>query len=115
MKKLLALALIAVFLYSCNKVTENNIVGTWEVKAVTINSIPQTISNVETFVFTDGGTYTYNVAGQTAAAGTYAVNKDAQTILMDGVQTINVTKKGKTMTFNYISSGDSYVVELEKE
>lgn len=115
MKKFLLLSIVAVFLFSCNKLTDKNIVGTWNVTEIKIDGVSQTIMSGTYIDFMEGGTYSFYVASQLSGTGTYSVSSDGETLTISGQAYTVTEKKGKTLKFTWSDGTSSEEWTCEKQ
>lgn len=113
MNKFFLVSILAVFLFSCNKLTDKNIVGSWNVTEYKVYDVPQTIPNNTYFEFTDAGIASLFTDGVLDRTGTYSVESSGSVLIIDGIN-YTVDKKGKTMKLTYIGFG-SEEWTLEKQ
>lgn len=125
MKNILFIAITAVLLFSCNKLTEKNIRGNWQVMSHTINgqNITPSVPTYWTFNEAPEAFYVQDSSGTLYYANlTYSLNKKDQILTItipDSTGSIivpyAVEKNGRKMTWNYIGNSsytETYELEL---
>jgi hypothetical protein len=119
--KFLLIAIFGItFLMGCNKLTNKNIIGTWNLTAgklngTEVNPVPFTW----VVVFNEGNTGTSTI-NSTTTNMVWALDESAQTITFPS--TIGTTqvytvleKKGSTLRVEYVDSGNTYEYTFEKQ
>ena len=108
MKGKLALLFVASFLmFGCNKLTQKNIIGTWNLTAGKINGVEVPITGYSwVVVFNEGNTGTSTLNGNTSTM-TWILDESAQTITFpnwsgDPQVYKVIEKKGNTLVVEYI-------------
>lgn len=119
--KMMALVFgLVVLATSCNKLTEKNIIGTWNCTSASANGVtasPPPFTWVVTFNEGNTGTSTYN---GNASSMTWVLDEKEQRItiptIFGGSQVYDVLeKKGNTLRVQYEDAGTTYEYTFEKE
>lgn len=113
MKKIFLLSVITAFLLSCNKLTEKNIVGTWNPVEFKVDGASQPIFPNTYIEFTESGSVLYYTAGVLDSYDFYSIQDNGSVLSIDGTN-YDVEKKGKTMTLTYTGSNTEELT-LEKQ
>lgn len=114
MKKLLLFSVVVMLTFACNKLTDKNIVGTWDVTEYKENGIVYPLTGTAYFEFSDAGVASFYVDGQLQGSGPYTVSDDGETLTMDGVVFTVLEKKSKTMKLQWTDGTDTEEWSLEK-
>jgi hypothetical protein len=111
MKKFLFIAVLGLFLFSCTKATESNLIGTWRVTAYTDTGISYPVpANVEIELKKDG-TFNYYENSAILTSGVWSLDKNNQLLTMDGEVWTVIEKKGKTLRISI--STEEYTFEKQ--
>ncbi len=126
MKNLLILVAFSLFIISCNKLTDKNIRGNWEIERYYYNNADSTANFPSYFAFNENGESVYfedygNSLG--ILNFNYSLDEKNQTLTFLNFYgdtsgfvpvTFNIEKNNKRMTLTYTSGNFSLVYELKQ-
>lgn len=118
--KIIFFLLLGFYFTSCNKLTEKNIIGTWECTSAGLNGITATPPPFTwVVVFNEGNTGTSTYNGTTSNMA-WVLDEKEQRItiptIFGGTQVYDVLeKKGNTLKVKYVDGTDTYEYTFEKQ
>jgi hypothetical protein len=124
MKNLLLIAVFTTLLVSCNKLTDKNIRGNWQVEKETVNGTNVTPAVPTYFAFNTGGECNYFQDSSGIyyySPLTWQLDEKSQVLTLSQTDTsgtwtapYQVDKKGKEMTLTYTVGSVTQVYELKQ-
>ncbi len=116
MKNLLLFSALAVLFFSCSKLNQSNLVGTWEMIEYTADGTDQMPTYTITIDFQSSNTFISYGDGTTVLySGVYSLNESDQKLTIGSV-TYDITNyQGNQMTLETTVQGSHLVYKYEKQ
>lgn len=115
MKKYLFLSIMSVFLFSCNKVTEMNIIGEWKVVSYVENGVTYPETTTTIYHFKENGVLEVTVDGGSPTTSSYSVDEENQTITVNSSLWTVIEKKGESLKIQYTVGAYTIQLNMEKQ
>ncbi len=115
MKKYLFLSLLSVFLLSCNKVTEMNIIGEWKVISYVEDGVTYPETTTTIYHFKSDGVLEVTVDGGSPTTSSYSVDESNQTITVNSAVWTVIEKKGISLKIQYTVGNYTIQLNMEKQ
>ncbi|MEZ4936051.1 MAG: lipocalin family protein [Crocinitomicaceae bacterium] len=115
MRNLFILSFLSILFFSCNKLDQSTLVGTWKMVEFKANGNNQMPSYVVTIEFQSANTHITYGDGAVIYSGVYSLNIADQKLTIDNV-TYEITHyQGNQMTLETSVGGTNLVYKYEKQ
>lgn len=115
MKNLIILFFGSILFFSCSKLSQSNLVGTWELVEYTANGIGQMPGYTVTIEFQSSNSHITYGDGTIIYSGTYSLDQADQKLTIDNI-TYDITNyQGNQMTLETTVQNTNLVYKYEKQ